>query len=246
VLGGAARALGIPAVATLHLQYKAKDYAHLNGLVCIANWQAQPTRAAGYAGKLTTVWNLLPPAAPVPSATEINQLRSAWGADKNTKVFISVGRLVPQKGMADAVAAFQKLGNLNARLVLVGEGAERAKLQALAANDPRIILAGYRADTWACLHAADVFVSAATFEPFGLAILEALQANLPLVCTKTKGPQEFLADANVHWAEISTPQSLAAAMQNTLNKPRQTYDLSAFAPAAAVDKVLEFYQTLTA
>ncbi|HEX2858642.1 MAG TPA: glycosyltransferase [Alphaproteobacteria bacterium] len=240
-LGWGARMLRIPFVATLHLNYRRKEHAQADGLIRIANWQKADMQ--NYTGKATTIWNWVqkPQAAKPGSAAK---LRAAWGAGKNTRVFLSVGRLVPQKGMDVLIDAFQKAFKKtdDVMLVILGEGHMRGQLQHKIQTDKRIVLAGYVADTAPYYAAANVFGSAARYEPFGLAITEGMAVGLPLVCTRTQGPAEFLAGVkSVRWAKPDDVSTLATALQKA--KPGKIkYDLSAFRVEKAGRDVLAFYR----
>ncbi|MDT0310006.1 glycosyltransferase [Streptomyces sp. DSM 44917] len=94
-----------------------------------------------------------------------------------------VGRLVPGKRFDALVRAVARLPR-EVWLVLAGEGPEREALRALAARlgaGERVVLAGARPDVRPLLSALDVFVSPSTEETFGLSVLEALAAGLPVL-----------------------------------------------------------------
>jgi glycosyltransferase involved in cell wall biosynthesis len=252
-LGWGARWLKIPFVATLHLNYRKKEHAKADGLILIADWQKRDM--PGYAKPAVTIWNWVRPNAPasaddaVRRAEQLRNLRAAWQAGPATKVFLSAGRLVRQKGMDVLIQAFQKAfptGKEDARLVILGEGPMRADLAALAKGDARILLAGYIDDPATHFTAADVFVSAARYEPFGLVLLEAMAAGLPIISTQTDGPSEFLKGSkNVHWARPDDVKSLAAVLQKVLagkSAGRVSYDMKPFRPEAALARVMDFYK----
>jgi glycosyltransferase involved in cell wall biosynthesis len=100
----------------------------------------------------------------------------------------------------------------------------------------------------ALYRAFDVFVSAARFEPFGLAILEAMAAGLPLVLTRTDGPREFVTDERVSWVEPDDEAGLAGALQAALERGGQKipYDLGRFAPQRALMEIEAFYRRVLA
>jgi glycosyltransferase involved in cell wall biosynthesis len=109
--------------------------------------------------------------------------RSRWRLGTGP-VALFMGRLHARKGVLPLAHAFMRLSMPDARLVIAGpdEGMQSA-LQALAAQDDRIILIGYvesqaRLDA---LAAADVFALPATGEGLSMAMLEAMAAGLPLL-----------------------------------------------------------------
>jgi glycosyltransferase involved in cell wall biosynthesis len=94
--------------------------------------------------------------------------------------------------------------------------------------------------------AFDIYISAARFEPFGLTILEAMDAGCALVVTRTEGPSEFIEDAHVLWAEPNDVASLAAQLHDAAARGRQrpAYDLSRFTHPQAVAAIGELYQAV--
>jgi glycosyltransferase involved in cell wall biosynthesis len=120
----------------------------------------------------------------------------AWGATELElpagTIVVAVARLVPQKGIDVAVRA---LAGLDATLVVLGEGAERARLEALARDSgARLLLPGRVGDVAAVLRRADVLVHPARWEGFGLALLEAMLCGLPVVASRVSSIPEIVAD----------------------------------------------------
>ncbi len=82
-----------------------------------------------------------------------------------------------------------------ATLVIAGDGPERARLEARAAErgvDLRLL--GYRPDVEQVLAALDVFVLSSTSEGLSNTILEAMAAGRPVVATRVGGAEEMIAD----------------------------------------------------
>lgn len=109
-------------------------------------------------------------------------LRQSWNADHNTVVALYVGRLAPEKNLdlvMDAFAAMQER-NRRSRLVLVGDGPERARLRR---RYPEALFAGPRTGIELAEHyaSADMFVFASRSETFGNVTLEAMASGLPVV-----------------------------------------------------------------
>lgn len=238
-LGPVARALRIPHVSTLHIDWR-RSYAKCDAVICIAAWQ-KAAIPASYPGLVEVIWNWVPPTpAAAGSVTRQGDVR-----------FLSVGRLVPNKGMDVLIRAFRQAfpsGTEPVSLSIAGSGPQQAELQALAAGDARIQLLGY-VDTVAPLYAAtDVYVSAARFEPFGLTILEAMQAGCRLVCTRTQGPAEYLHGFDVGWADIGDATSLAAALRaaSARGHERAAWNLVPFQPQAAQARIKALYEACLA
>jgi glycosyltransferase involved in cell wall biosynthesis len=112
------------------------------------------------------------------------RVRSCFGIPDGTFVVGGVGRLEPGKRFDALIAAVAPLLGPGRRLLLVGDGRERQRLRQLAdaaGVADRVIFAGERADVGALLSAMDLFVSPSDDETFGVAVLEALAAGLPVL-----------------------------------------------------------------
>ena len=249
-VGRVAQRIGIPHVATLHIRYDAREYGRCDGLICGASWQRKAI-PANFSGIVKTIWAW--PSVEVHEALrsvgaeEVDALRRDWRADGRTIVFGSIGRLVPEKGMDVLVAAFRQAfpsGAEPVSLVVVGGGPEEMRLRRAAAGDARIAIVGIQAAVARCYRAFDIYVSAARFEPFGLTILEAMDANCPLIVTRAEGPREFLKDERVLWADPDDVATLSRQMSAAAARGRErlAYDLTRFGRDAAVTAIEEFYR----
>jgi glycosyltransferase involved in cell wall biosynthesis len=253
-IGRVAQARGIPHVATLHIRYDSRERGGCDGLICVAAWQ-RATLDAAFRGEAAVVGGWVPAAIHAALARvtpqDIVRLRASWGADDRTIVFGSVGRLMAEKGMDVLIRAFRAAFprcDEPVRLVMAGDGAQQRELQQLAAGEARIAFIGTQPDIAPLYRALDVYVSAARFEPFGLTILEAMDAGCALVVTRTEGPREFLKDPRVLWAEPGDVKTLAAQLSAAAarGRERMAYDLTPFARAAAVTAIEAFYGAVLA
>ena len=111
-----------------------------------------------------------------------HELRQSWGVATHTPVVLCVGRLAAEKNLATLLAAFEAMCRVNPtlRLVLVGDGPERAALQARC---PQAIFAGVRRghDLAAHYASADLFVFPSTTETFGNVVPEAMASGLAVL-----------------------------------------------------------------
>ena len=115
-------------------------------------------------------------------------MRTQYGFTADNTVFISVARLAPVKDPVTLLQAFRNVwrGNSAARLVYVGEGEERPKLENFirqSGMEEAVLLAGEQRDINAWLNMADVFVLTSVEESLPIALLEALHVGLPCVVT---------------------------------------------------------------
>ena len=99
----------------------------------------------------------------------------------------SVGVLRPEKNFARLVRVFARLPrDLPAQLVLVGDGAERPALEALAAGlgtSGRVTFTGHLPDPRPALHRFDIFALGSDTEQMPYSLVEAMAAGLPVVAT---------------------------------------------------------------
>lgn len=121
------------------------------------------------------------------------------GLDDGEVVVLAVGRLERYKGVDVLVDAFELLGDLPARLVVVGEGGELDRLRSLAGSyGGRVsVLGRVSDDVLASLwERADVFVSASSDEAFGIAAATAVKMGLPAVLSDIPAHRELAGSAS--------------------------------------------------
>jgi glycosyltransferase involved in cell wall biosynthesis len=109
--------------------------------------------------------------------------RASLGIGEADVVLLFVGDAFERKGLYEATAALGRLGRSDVHLVVVGRGdpepVRRAAAEAGVAG--RVHLVGVVDEPAAWFAAADVFVLPTRSEPFGLVLLEAMAAGLPVV-----------------------------------------------------------------
>lgn len=126
-------------------------------------------------------------------------LRSANGFSAHHEVIASVGRLSPEKDHANLIQAFSELSKKReqARLVLIGDGPERTRLEKLVSDlglEPLVRFAGLQDDVQPWLAMADVYVQPSVREGLSLAILEAMGARLPVIATRVGDVDKVIDD----------------------------------------------------
>ena len=127
-------------------------------------------------------------------------VRAAFGLE--VPYVVAVGRYVPQKNLdllVRAMAIIRQAGE-RASLILVGEGTERPKLEALVAElrlEDRVALAGFRNDVPAFYRAAHIFAMPSDFEGLPIAHLEAMHCGLPAVVSEHVPSLEIASDASL-------------------------------------------------
>ncbi|HEY7379544.1 MAG TPA: glycosyltransferase [Steroidobacteraceae bacterium] len=215
-----------PTIATLHLTANGPHFADMDGLICIAQWQHEDI-PRGYRGRVFDINESLIPNRRL-SASEIATLRRELGAAPGDYLVGGVGRLARSKGFDVLVEAFKRAHLPAARLVIIGEGRERTRLE--RALVPGISLPGFRSDAKDCYQAFDVFVSPSRSEPLGRVVLEALDAGVPVIASATRGPAEILSRYPGELFPIGDVDALAALLRRSheLRPPRLHHDLSAY------------------
>ena len=133
-------------------------------------------------------------------------------------VVLNVARMLPRKGHADLLNAFAVLyrERPSASLVLVGDGPERLRLEALAATlgvARDVHFLGLRDDVDVLLRAADVFAFPSHFEGFPGAVIEAMASGLPTVASDIDAHVEAIrhGDNGLIFA-VGSSTSLGAAL----------------------------------
>ena len=227
-------------VASLHLSINGPHFLCADGLHCISHWQLA-TVPPDYKGRVFLIPNSLVPQARLP-ATRVAELRAELGAGPGDFLIGSAGRLAASKGFDVLLRAFARAALPGARLVIVGDGSERPRLERLAGD--RVTLAGFRADVKDCFQAFDLFVSASRREPFGRVIIEALDGGAPVIATAAKGPRDIARRYPIELVGNGNVEELALALSRAYGRPRErvAVDLSEFHIEHVAARMLEAYR----
>lgn len=143
-------------------------------------------------------------------------------------MILALGRLAPQKNFARAIEAFalaRQMGGLTlkgARLVICGEGPQRADLEALAKRlgvSDVVELPGFRDDVPDLLACADRYLMSSEYEGLPAVVIEALGAGCPVVSTDCfLAARELLDDRPGCRVTGFSAQSLAAGLVEALEE----------------------------
>ena len=167
--------------------------------------------------------------------------------NNSSAVIGTVGHLAPIKGHDVFVraAALVAKRRPEARFIVIGEDKSpqmenRRSLESLIAEldlKGTVELPGWRDDMPAALAPLTLFVSAARSEPFGLAIVEAMAAGLPIVATASEGAMEILEDRKTaRLVRVDDPDALAGAINDLLDNPQECSRLARNAQLAARER----------
>jgi len=139
-------------------------------------------------------------------------------------------RLVEQKGVTYAIQAFARLAQQfpAAHLLVAGEGALRAALEAEAAAlglNGRVHFLGWRGDMPTYMAALDLFLMPSLWEGFGLVLLEAMARVVPIIASRVSAIPEIVVDGETGLlVPARDVAGLAAALENLLaDKPLRQY-----------------------
>jgi glycosyltransferase involved in cell wall biosynthesis len=173
--------------------------------------------------RISVQHNSIRPQPPAGTA-DTKALRSLLGLAPNERIVLAVGRLSREKAHLDLLKAFSLLrkGNpqIACRLVIVGEGPERAKLQTACESldiKEQVILAGQTSDVQAFYAAADLLASSSHSEGSPYVLLEAMAAGLPIVATSVGGVPEIVEQGqSALLVPAADPPALAAAILRVL------------------------------
>ncbi|MGY1425931.1 glycosyltransferase [Lysobacter sp. A289] len=226
-------------VATLHISYKPRQHAPLDGLIAIAPWQLADI-PDGLRERTVQVDNWTLPRPPAAGARA--KLRAEHGISDDTFLIGALGRVEPGKGLDVLVAAFQRAGLPNARLAIVGQGSAWDAVRKQAGAE--VLMPGFaeRPEDW--LSAFDGFVSAARREPFGLVLLEAMEAGLPIVATASQGAQHLSAQLLSALVPIDDADALAGSLQQMCaqGQQRMAYPMDGFRIETKLAQIEAFYR----
>jgi UDP-glucose:(heptosyl)LPS alpha-1,3-glucosyltransferase len=185
-------------------------------------------------------------------AVDGTQLRAQLGIRPGEIMLLFVGHDFARKGLGAAIAALPLLPG-HVRLVVVGDG-NRTHFEARAAEagvKQRVLFAGRTHEPERYFAAADVFVLPTRQDPWGITLIEAMAAGIPIVATAAAGSSAAVraAGAGLVLDDNSAP-ALAAAVASLVDDPARRRELGLRGPAAAepfgaahhVELVLQAYE----
>ncbi len=169
---------------------------------------------------------------------------------------ITIGSLVDKKNqtfLIDVMAYLQNKG-YTAKLQIIGEGVNKAKIENKI-NELRlreaITLRGNVDNVEAYLHTSDIYLHSATYEPFGLVLIEAMASGLPVVCLDGGGNKDIIEQGkNGFILHENDPILFAEKIISLIENKDQYNAISKYAVSYAkkfdiknyVDKLLEIYR----
>src|ERR1700722_6531172 len=162
----------------------------------------------------------------VPNGIDLTRFAPAGGdARGGSPVIGTVAALREEKNLARLIRAFAIAANERpARLVIVGDGPERASLAELAAKlgvADRIMFAGHRTDTPALYASFDLFALTSDTEQMPLSVIEAMASGLPVVSTDVGDVRAMVAPDNAAFVGARDDAAIATLLTRLLAAPEQ-------------------------
>lgn len=144
--------------------------------------------------------------------------RKAWRDLRPRLVF--VGRLHHWKGITAVLREFVRRRDIDAEFVIVGDGPDRAEIEAVVAGDGRVQVLGLvpPAEVQSILSTTNVFVFPTFYEGFGLALTEAMASGHACVCYDIPINRELLGDCGVY-APLGNAAALIDGVARLVKQP---------------------------
>ncbi len=174
-----------------------------------------------------------------------------WLHPRRTKVILGTGRFTGQKDFETLIRAFRAvLNRVECRLIIIGEGPDRGKLERLVKDlrlTEQIDLPGYMKNPYSFMKNADLYVLSSRYEGLAMTLVEAMALGTPVVSTDCPcGPAEVLsAGAYGTLVPVGDYNALAEAMVDSLTRPRDTSAAARWAKETfSVETAAEKYLSL--
>jgi glycosyltransferase involved in cell wall biosynthesis len=171
--------------------------------------------------------------------------------DNDSKIILAVGSFEKQKNFSGLIRAFEILSKKrpDIKLVILGEGSLRLDLESLVEElslGDKVLLPGFVDNPYKYMKRADVFVLSSINEGLPNVILEAMACGTPIVSTNCpSGPKEILKGGEYGiLVDLDNPDSLAKAIDKTLDNPIESEKLINRAKDFSIDKIGKEYLKL--
>jgi len=154
--------------------------------------------------------------------------KSNGAIPSNKKLFIAIGRLVPQKNFSLLIDSFHLVNKeIDSELLILGDGPLKISLQSQIEDldlQGNVFLKGFVDNPFQYIKIADVFVLTSLWEGFGNVVVEALSLGTQVVSTDCdSGPNEILDNGKYGFISTTFHKfEVARLMIEALNKPIDT------------------------
>ena len=168
-----------------------------------------------------------------PPAVDPAAVRAEMGFPPDAKLALFVGRLAPQKRVADLLKTLDLLQHVqpDLRTAIVGDGPLRRDLEKLAGQlelTEKVRFLGHREDVPRLMAASDVVVLPSEYEGLPNVVLEAMTLSKPVVATAAPGTTEVVVDGKTGLlSPIGHLPTLARNLRDLVRDPRRAQALGA-------------------
>lgn len=187
--------------------------ARADAIQCVSRYTRERLVEAGYPPERCKL---------IPNAVDLSRFATTSRPRPPQPTFAYVGRLEPVKGVATLLEAWRIAGLQDtARLLIAGDGSQRAALEAQAAPlGDSVRFLGEVRDVPAVLREATIYVQPSYREGLSNAVLEAMAAGLPVVASRISGNEDII-DEGVSglMVEAGDAAQLAAALRRLAADP---------------------------
>lgn len=188
---------------------------------------------------------------------EIRSNNQTVQKDAGKLKFVSLARLSPEKDLQTMISGFCiyiREHSPNSRLEIFGEGSEKEKLTELIRTlglTNHVFLKGRTDNVPKTLSEFDCFILSSRFEGFGMVLLEAMAANLPIVCSRIPAALEVLGEEGAAtYFSPGNARELADTLKNTefgsskVRQNEQLNRLNLFSSKKMSEEILKVYQEI--
>jgi glycosyltransferase involved in cell wall biosynthesis len=196
-------------------------HRHSDALTCVSERIVADLVSAGVSPDVIRV---IPNGIDVDTVRDLAKQSPAVVRSPRERTVIAAGRLSREKGLDVLIKAhglLRDVGTVPHRIVLLGDGPDRAKLahlaQSLGVGDS-VVFAGFQTNPLPDIASADLLCMPSRYEGFPLVLLEALALGVPVIASPSGG--ELLAEGSYGIiVPTESPESLASAIEQHLRDP---------------------------
>ena len=169
------------------------------------------------------------------------QVDDPWLRDQDKHVVLWVGRIAAIKGLQYLICAFESvLKQVDARLIIVGEGSEQNAIENLAIQkglQEKVRFAGFQSNPYRYMSRSSVFAFPSLSEGFGMVLVEAMACGLPVVSADCiAGPSEILQNGGCGiLVPVADAEALAEGIVRILTDHQLREQLAQVAAQRATD-----------
>ena len=168
------------------------------------------------------------------------------------KILLSVGELIKRKNHQIVIRAIAQIKNENIIYIVCGQGPLETSLKKLAVDlnvADRIYFLGFRKDIREICKSSDIFVFPSIQEGLPVALMEAMAAGLPVVCSKIRGNTDLIEDGVSGYlfenSNIDSLQSaISKALADTLSMAKLFNKINHFSQGNVLEQMKKIYNNI--